>query len=231
LEALDFLQLQYKPPFPLDAVITSAILDKYDRIFLHLLRCLRMQYVSAQLFRDASSRTSFRQGHNPLHQRFRIEAHHFITALCGYIFHVCISTNWHVLQTSLSTLSSTTTISQLRDLHSSTLDKILYSCLLKTRQQPILTLLYATFEPVLLFAKVSRMYATREQRVWHRMREEMEDNTRILYAQFVKRAGMFVRVVEGLERKEGARGEGKEGSEGVWFRDLLVRLDGSYFDR
>jgi len=63
------------------------------------------------------------------------------------------------------------------------------------------------------------------------MREEMEDNTRILYAQFVKRAGMFVRVVEGLERKEGARGEGKEGSEGVWFRDLLVRLDGSYFDR
>ena len=59
----------------------------------------------------------------------------------------------------------------------------------------------------------------------------MEDNTGILYAQFVKRAGMFVRVVEGLERKEMARGqEGKEGEEG-WFRDLLVRLDGSYFDR
>jgi Gamma tubulin complex component C-terminal len=114
-------------------------------------------------------------------------------------------------------------------------DHILYSCFLKRRQQAILTLLYATFEPILLFAKISRVYATREQRVWYRMREEMEDNTGILYAQFVKRAGMFVRVVEGLERKGMGRGqEGKDGVEGVeggWFRDLLIRLDGSYFDR
>ena len=232
LEALDFLQLQYKPPFPLDAVITSPILDKYDRIFLHLLRCFRMQYISSQLFRDASSRTSYSQGHNPLNQRFRIEAHHFIVAITSYIFHLCISTNWHQFEKSLSSLQNTAaTISQIRELHVSTLDKMLYSCLLKKRQQPILTLLYATFEPILLFAKISRLYATREQRVWYRMREEMEDNTGILYAQFVKRAGMFVRVVEGLERKEMARGqEGKEG-EGGWFRDLLVRLDGSYFDR
>jgi hypothetical protein len=63
------------------------------------------------------------------------------------------------------------------------------------------------------------------------MREEMEDNTRILYAQFVKRAGMFVRVVEELERRGvGQKGVG-EGFEGGWFADLLVRLDGSYFDR
>ena len=90
----------------------------------------------------------------------------------------------------------------------------------------MLTLLYATFEPVLLFAKMSRMYAQREQRVWARMREEMEDNTQILYAMFVKRAGMFVRVVEELERRGG-----KADGEGGWFADLLVRLDGSYFDR
>jgi hypothetical protein len=111
----------------------------------------------------------------------------------------------------------------------------MYCCLLKRRQQPILTLLYGTFEPILLFAKMSRIYARREQRVWSRMREEMEDNTKILYAQFVKRAGMFVRVVEQLERKgigkAGYAGEKSEMYEGGWFVDLLVRLDGSYFDR
>ena len=66
------------------------------------------------------------------------------------------------------------------------------------------------------------MTARREQRVWGRMREEMEDNTGILYGMFVKRVGMFVRVLQGMERREGG-GEG--------FEDLLVRLDGSYFDR
>src|SRR5579871_2396255 len=90
LEALDFIQLLYKPPFPLDAVITSSILEKYDRIFLFLLRLFRMQYVASQLFRDAASRTSFAQGTDPLAQRFRIEAHHFITTIAGYIFHVSI---------------------------------------------------------------------------------------------------------------------------------------------
>ena len=189
LEALDFLQLQYKPPFPLDAIITHPILEQYDRIFLFLLRLFRMQYVSHQLFRDAASKTSFSQGINPLSQRFRIEAHHFITAISGYIFHVSITGNWHSFQAYLSTLDSTPhapSIQAIRDIHSRTIDKIMYSCFLKRRQQPILTLLYGTFEPILLFAKTSRMYARREQRVWSRMREEMEDNTRILYAQFIK---------------------------------------------
>jgi hypothetical protein len=242
LEALDFLQLLYKPAFPLDAIITSSILERYDRIFLFLLRLFRMQYISHQLFRDAAARTSYAQGINPLAQRFRIEAHHFITAICGYMFNVSISGNWHTFQSKLSTIheslgnrGAVASISEVRELHARTLDIMTHCCLLKRRQQPILTLLYGTFEPVMLFAKTSRLYAQREQRVWSRMREEMEDNTKILYTQFSKRAGMFVRVIEQLERKgDGNRGrwEGDEkGYEGGWFMDLLVRLDGTYFNR
>ena len=89
----------------------------------------------------------------------------------------------------------------------------------------MLSLLYGTFETVLLYAKTSRMVATREQRVWGRMREEMEDNTGILYGMFVKRAGMFVRVLQGMEKR------GRDSGDGSGFEDLLVRLDGSYFDR
>jgi len=240
LEALDFIQLLYKPPFPLDAVITSSILERYDQLFLFLLRLFRMQYVANQLFRDAASRTSFTQGLDPIAQRFRIEAHHFVTTLAGYIFHVSIESQWHHFQSQLDSVQSSlssrqinTTISELRELHSKTLDRMMYSCFLKKRQMPILTLLYGTFEPILLFAKTSRMYARREQRVWSRMREEMADNTRILYHQFVKKAGMFVRVIGELERRGvGKAGEGVgDGLESGWFEDLLVRLDGSYFDR
>jgi Gamma tubulin complex component C-terminal len=197
-----------------------------------------MQYISNQLFRDASARTSYAQGINPLSQRFRIEAHHFITAICGYIFHVSIAGNWHVfqtelnrIQTSLSTRTPVPGISQLCELHAKTLERITFACFLKTRQLPILRLLEGTFETILLFAKTERMAARREQRVWARMREEMEDNTRILYGMFVKRAGMFVRVVDGLERRGVVQGEMGDGNESGWFADLLVRLDGSYYDR
>jgi hypothetical protein len=199
-----------------------------------------MQYVANQLFRDAASRTSYAQGLDPLAQRFRIEAHHFITTIAGYIFHVSISTQWHHFQSQLDSIQSSlssrtvdTTISELRELHSRTLDRMMYSCFLKKRQLPVLTLLYGTFEPVLLFAKTSRMYARREQRVWSRMREEMEDNTRILYYQFMKKAGMFVRVIEELEKRGVGKAGGQmgEGLESGWLEDLLVRLDGTYFDR
>jgi len=226
----------------LDAVITSSLLEKYDRIFLFLIKLFRMQYVTQQLFRDGSSRTSFAQGVDPLAQRFRIEAHHFITTICGYIFNVSIGSHWHLFQQQLNEIEASlvlrgpnVSISELRDTHARTIDRILYSCFLKRRQSPILTLLYATFEPVLLFAKTSRTYARREQRAWSRMREEMADNTRILYVQFVKKAGMFVRVIDQLERKGVGRAgptiTAGEGLEAGWIADLLVRLDGTYFDR
>lgn len=242
LEALDFLQLHYNPPFPLDAVITPSILKKYDRIFLFLLRLLRMEYVSTQLFRDGASRTSFSQGIDPLAQRFRIESHHFITAICGYMFHVSIAGNWHAfnrqlddIQRSVSSRRRVMTLSELARIHARLLDKVMYCCLLKKSQLPILNVLHGTFEPILLFAKVSRTYARRDQRVWSRMREEMEDNVKILYRQFKKRAGMFVRIIDQLEAKgAGTAGYASEGGDDVekgWFADLLVRLDGSYFER
>jgi Gamma tubulin complex component C-terminal len=221
--------LQYKPSFPLDAVITSPILERYDRLFLFLVRVFRMQYVAAQLFRDSSSKASYTQAINPLAQRFRIEAHHFITAIASYIFNVSITSSWHAF---LAHLPHAKSLSEMRELHARCVDTMCVTSFLKKRQSPILTLLYGTFETILLFAKQSRVYALREQRVWARMREEMEDNTRILYGMFVKRAGMFVRVIGELERRGVGRGVGEgEGIEGGWFEDLLVRLDGSYFDR
>jgi hypothetical protein len=41
LRALDFLLMDYKPPPPLDIVITPDVLSKYQRIFSFILRLLR----------------------------------------------------------------------------------------------------------------------------------------------------------------------------------------------
>ena len=54
LSALDFLYLDYKPHSPLDLVFTPAILDKYNKIFSHLLRLLRIEAVARAIWTDVS---------------------------------------------------------------------------------------------------------------------------------------------------------------------------------
>jgi hypothetical protein len=68
LYALDFLRLQYVPPSPLNLVITSVALEKYDYIFRFLLRLLRMIFVVAHLPRQYPDSVSLR--HCPLNLHF-----------------------------------------------------------------------------------------------------------------------------------------------------------------
>lgn len=39
--ALDFIYIDYRPPHPLDVLITPEILSKYQRMFAFILRLLR----------------------------------------------------------------------------------------------------------------------------------------------------------------------------------------------
>lgn len=48
--ALDFLYIDYKPPQPLNVLITPEILSKYQRIFAFLLRLTRGKPASVLLF-------------------------------------------------------------------------------------------------------------------------------------------------------------------------------------
>lgn len=41
--ALDFLYMDYKPPHPVDVLITPEILSKYQRMFAFILRLMRGQ--------------------------------------------------------------------------------------------------------------------------------------------------------------------------------------------
>ncbi|KAI9142237.1 Spc98 family-domain-containing protein [Paraphysoderma sedebokerense] len=52
LQALDFLELSYKPPTPLNLIITDSIVGGYNRIFSFILRLLRMNAIVKSTFRS-----------------------------------------------------------------------------------------------------------------------------------------------------------------------------------
>ncbi|CZR66783.1 uncharacterized protein PAC_16684 [Phialocephala subalpina] len=210
VEALDFLRLSYKPPAPLDAVITPIILYKYDQLFKLLLRVIRMLYVVSALFRDATDRTSSWQGDHTS-QRFRIEAHHFITSVCGYFFDTGIEATWRVFERKLDqieerinsdddnlTLGQNDGLDKLRDYHEKVLDRIMFALLLRKRQQPVMKLLEEIFGLILQFSKYSR-----ERALGLKAKEGGNEEIREMYLRFRKKVGVFITVCRGLSEKKG----------------------------
>ncbi|KAI1765497.1 Spc98 family-domain-containing protein [Hypoxylon sp. FL1150] len=169
LEALDFLRLLYKPPSPLLPVFSPVILLKYDRIFRLLLRVLRMLYVTEQLFQDTISRTSRWHDVDTASIRFRFEAQHFVSSISAYFFETGIEMPWQRFDKWLGDVQADLTKSkyepdkarilspeELREEHERMLDRIMYSLLLRKRQQPIMKLLEDIFTAILKFSKVAR---------------------------------------------------------------------------
>jgi Gamma tubulin complex component C-terminal len=211
VEALDFLRLSYKPPPPLEAVITPMILFKYDQLFKLLLRVIRMLYVASALFRDATDRTSYWQGIDYVARRFRIEAHHFVSSVCGYFFDTGIEATWRIFERKLDqieerinrdgdniTLGQNEGLDKLKDYHERVLDRIMFALLLRKRQQPILKLLEEIFALILQFSKHSRQRALGIKR-----KVGADDEVREMYLRFRKKVGVFITVCRGLSEKKG----------------------------
>ncbi len=255
VEALDFLRLTYKPPAPLEAVITPMILFKYDQIFKLLLRVIRMLYIISALFRDATDRTSYWQGIDYVAQRFRIEAHHFVSSICGYFFDTGIEATWRIFERKLDqiedrinsdgdniTLGQNEGLDKLRDYHERVLDRIMFALLLRKRQQPVLKLLEEIFALILQFSKHSRQRALGLQR-----NIGADDEVREMHLKFRKKVGVFITVCRGLSEKKGygekrASDTRTAGQEGLFDGDelaeentithLLARLEMSnYYSR
>ncbi|TGO45621.1 hypothetical protein BOTNAR_0652g00020 [Botryotinia narcissicola] len=212
IEALDFLRLSYKPPAPLESILTPVILYKYDQLFKQLLRTLRMLYVVSALFRDATDRTSSWQNIHPSAQKFRIEAHHFVSAVCGYFFDTGIATTWGVFQRKLDeieermgsenfSLGQNEGLESLREYHERVLDKMLFALFLRKRQKPIMQLLEEIFGLILRFSKHSRKKASGVKGNSGNVGED--EDIQLMYGKFKKRVGVFVTVCRGLTEKKG----------------------------
>ncbi|KAI9672542.1 MAG: hypothetical protein M1817_003308 [Caeruleum heppii] len=208
--ALDFLRLRYKPPAALKSIISNESFSKYDRIFKLLLRMARMMFVVNQLFRDAIDRTSYWQGIEPVAQRFRIEAHHFVSTVCNYFMEVGIGATWQQFENKLDEIERLSSegeamalgqaegMQRLCECHERVLDRILFALLLRKRQEQMMKLLQDIFAGILSFARYSRRRALGLQR-----RAGDAAEVRQMYGSFRKRVGVFIQVCRGLSEQRG----------------------------
>jgi hypothetical protein len=193
------------------------ILFKYDQLFKLLLRVVRMLCVVSALFRDATDRTSYWQGLDFVAQRFRIEAHHFISSVSVYFFDTGIESTWRIferkldeIQERINTDDSNVALGQnegldkLRDYHERVLDRIMFALLLRKRQQPVMQLLEEIFTLILRFSKHSRQRALGMKR-----KLGADDEVREIYLKFRKKVGVFITVCRGLGEKTKGYGEKK----------------------
>lgn len=215
IEALDFLKLQYKPPEPLEAIITPTALYRYDRLFKLLLRVLRMLFVVGKLFRDANSRASRWSGVDPIAQRFRIEAGHFVGAVGGYMFETGVGSTWVKFDEKLAEIERKLEgdevegegLERLRGYHESILDRIMFATLTRKRQAPVMKLVEDIFVAVLAFARYSH------ERASGRGGGMDPGEVAELYKVFRRRVGIFISVCRGLSEKRGY-GDGRKDLEG-----------------
>ncbi|KAK0619870.1 Spc98 family-domain-containing protein [Immersiella caudata] len=216
LEALDFLRLSYRAPPPLRPIITPAILVKYDRIFMTLLRVLRMLYVVNQLFHDVSlSGLRNRQPSNAS-LRLCIEARHLVGQIAAYFFDTGIATPWRRFDAWLDSVEAESLSDKqcasgdnnyspdvLRERQEQVLDEILSTLLLRKRQLPVLKLLEETFAVILRFAKLLRATPT-----------EKVETPEKLYASFKRNVEVFLTVCRGLGEKASSGKSGHADSQG-----------------
>ncbi|EOD49832.1 putative gamma-tubulin complex component gcp6 protein [Neofusicoccum parvum UCRNP2] len=227
LYALDFLRLQYTPPPPLNLVMTTSALDKYDQCFRLLLRIVRMLFVvNHQLPRHGLPGVWESKS-------FRNEAHHFVSAVSSYFFDSGIGETWTAFEAALNGLerrmraedaSSASTnssfgslvtegLESVRAAHEECLDRILFALLLRRRQAQVMKLLEEIFETILAFAKRANDHqlsgggAATVQRVSPDEAREIRE----MYMLFRSKVNVFMTVCRGLLGKRGGYGSRKAG--------------------
>ncbi|CEO58992.1 hypothetical protein PMG11_03683 [Penicillium brasilianum] len=240
IEALDFLRLQYKPPEALEALITAKSLKRYDRLFKHLLRLLRMVSVVKGLVRDSTNRGSMSGDTRNVFQKFRIDAQHFVLAISDYCFHVGIGSIWDQFQETLAriercldrgdidgTIEAAHSVPRLRDFHEDILDQMLFAFFLSKRHAQAAKLLDSIFGTILSFSTLSKADGLSG------LRHESEGTVFHLYSSFRKQTSTFVGHLRSLDTgKASSKSMGK--SESLLssrtdttsiFEHLRVRLD------
>ncbi|KAJ5091572.1 hypothetical protein NUU61_006442 [Penicillium alfredii] len=240
IEALDFLRLQYKPPEVLETIITSRSLDKYDRLFKHLLRLLRMLSVVKGIVRDSTVRGSLSGDTRNVFQKFRVDAQHFVLAVSDYCFHIGIGSIWHQFQETLTkieycldrgdidgTIEAAHSVPRLRDYHEDILDQMLFAFFLSKRHVQAAHLLDSIFGTILAFSPLSRADGL------DGLRQQSEGTVLHLYTTFRKQTSAFVGYLRSLDSgKSSSKSMGKTGSffstrsePTSVFEHLLARLD------
>ena len=239
IEAFDFLKLEYRPPSPIDTVITQAALLKYDAVFKLLLRLARMLYITNQLFRDTKFALRHRVRVHSLTHLFRIESHHFVLATSTY-FLEGVEASWAKLENKFEEIErgleqdGSESLSHLGEFHERILDGMMFALMLHKRQEQVMKLLEEIYNLILQFARHIRLQSLAINAVESPSNER---DLRDLHRKFRKKVRVFVSECRGLSERRGSDGTSsalpsgnvaKEDSENT-ISHLLLKLEISGF--
>ncbi|KAL8720764.1 MAG: hypothetical protein Q9225_002430 [Loekoesia sp. 1 TL-2023] len=244
LEALDFLKIHYRPPKPLDVVVTEGMLEKYESVSRLLLRGARVGFVVKEMMRyEREGR--WRRGKLGLVQRFKVEANHFVMTVFGY-FGSSIEEMWMAFERRLDGIEESINcyevgrqvegVHRLRALHEEVLGQILAACLLRKRQELVMRLLEEILGLILEFAKIVR---DQDEAAGEPGAADGKGDGGVgkVYEPFRKKVRVFITVCRGLQDQKSVTGRkdifdgGKRGEErgnGIGRLVLCLEMNGWY---
>lgn len=174
--------MDYKPPHPLEVLITPDILSQYQRMFAFLLRIIRGTLSAVNLTHlvmlfvvESALAALFRMtrpsdcplfptlvSSNKLLLHFRFLASSFVTNISSYVFDTAIGGNFDAFLAKLSPDASSTAptgeiqgfsdVFSLAKAHAALLNDILSACLMRSSQRGVGDLLRDALERVLELA-------------------------------------------------------------------------------
>ncbi|KAI8576101.1 hypothetical protein K450DRAFT_130890 [Umbelopsis ramanniana AG] len=217
LEAVDFLQLSYSPPYPLNIIITPTIIEKYNRVFSFLLRLFRVRLVVQNMHKCMQARRGMSKTKTNAYlfiEPVRFQFAHFVEALHGYVMDAVITSNWKAYMRHLEAMAKEATTQTNNDQHSSSdatdndltetiklmmdldtlrtyneyfVELLLHQCILKRKQQGILRIIETLLGCVLALAALISDFDT----VCYDNREPTENEIRKLHRHCTKIQNRF----------------------------------------
>jgi gamma-tubulin complex component 3 len=153
----DVFSLSYQTRGPIGTILTTVCMEKYSKLFQHLWRSKRMEYLLTGIKKDQMKRQRIFLPHIPkmkilYHQNFFLlqEMTHFLQQMQYYIEFEVIECSWSEFT---SRLKSSMDIDQVVEAHESFL-KVIYSrALLDEASQTLCVQLRAVYEIILQFKK------------------------------------------------------------------------------
>jgi hypothetical protein len=223
IHALDFLRLQYQPHSALlEAVLNPASQTKYDRIFKHLLRLLRVRSVALSMIRSVSGRNS--KSTSWSEHKFRVEMQFFISTLAEYSANVAVRSAWLRLEGLTDKVEKCLDrddfdgaiaiaggLQHLTEMHGEALRGMLRALCLDKRQVQVRTVLEDIFGLVLRTAALIRRQ--------DEMTDDSDEKLHAMYKDFRKQVGRFIRYLQAQSNAAAGKGEA------LAFEQLLIRLN------
>ena len=102
MDALEFLELKYDVDWPINIVITSSTLDKYNKVFHLLLQMKRASWALKTAFHHLRQQQGLGEHKTRQLQTYRHQFQHFINIMHGYVANQLFYISWREFEVELS---------------------------------------------------------------------------------------------------------------------------------